>query len=154
MKNLKITNLSEKDIQNLKQIKIIELKEMELQDLKILKIKIETAIENIEKEPKIGSFCYIYFFYNFSEYFLIINKKASVFLLLTFENISFTSSNSSSDNLIESLEFLFSPVGFLPTFQFGLSPFFRLLGFVMLSPYQINYCGYYNHCYKKNYFFF
>ena len=50
MKNLKITNLYEKDIQNLKQIKIIELKEMELQDLKILKVKIETAIENIEKE--------------------------------------------------------------------------------------------------------
>lgn len=50
MKKLKITNLSEKDIQNLKQIKIIELEEMKLQDLKILKIKIETAIENIEKE--------------------------------------------------------------------------------------------------------
>ena len=50
MKNLKIKNLDEKDIQNLKQIKIIELKEMELQDLKILKVKIETAIENIEKE--------------------------------------------------------------------------------------------------------
>ena len=50
MKNLKITNLSEKDIQNLKQIKIIELEEMKLQDLKILKIKIETVIENIEKE--------------------------------------------------------------------------------------------------------
>ena len=39
-----------KDIENLKQIKIIELKEMELQDLKILKVKIETAIENMEKE--------------------------------------------------------------------------------------------------------
>ena len=39
-----------KDIENLKQIKIIELKEMELQDLKILKVKIETAIKNIEKE--------------------------------------------------------------------------------------------------------
>ena len=50
MKNLKITNLSEKDIENLKQIKIIELEEMKLQDLKILKIKIETVIENIEKE--------------------------------------------------------------------------------------------------------
>jgi len=50
MKKLKITNLSEKDIQNLKQIKIIELEEMKLQDLKILKIKIETVIENIEKE--------------------------------------------------------------------------------------------------------
>ena len=50
MKNLKITNISEKDIQNLKQIKIIELEEMKLQDLKILKIKIETVIENIEKE--------------------------------------------------------------------------------------------------------
>ena len=49
MKKLKITNLSEKDIQNLKQIKIIELEEMKLQDLKILKIKIETAIENIER---------------------------------------------------------------------------------------------------------
>ena len=48
MKNLKITNLSEKDIQNLKQIKIIELKEMEIQDLKILKVKIE--INNKEKE--------------------------------------------------------------------------------------------------------
>ena len=50
MKKLKITNLSEKDIQNLKKIKIIELKEMKLQDLKILKVKIETAIKNIEKE--------------------------------------------------------------------------------------------------------
>ena len=50
MKNLKIKNLDEKDIQNLKQIKIIELEEMELQDLKILKVKIETAIKNIEKD--------------------------------------------------------------------------------------------------------
>ena len=50
MKNLKITNLSKKDIRNPKQIKIIELEEMKLQDLKILKIKIETVIENIEKE--------------------------------------------------------------------------------------------------------
>ena len=50
MKNLKIKNLDEKDIQNLKQIKIIELEEMKLQDLKILKIKIETAIDNIEKD--------------------------------------------------------------------------------------------------------
>ena len=50
MKNLKIKNLDEKDIQNLKQIKIIELEEMKLQDLKILKVKIETAIKNIEKE--------------------------------------------------------------------------------------------------------
>ena len=50
MKKLKVTNLSEKDIQNLKQIKIIELEETEIQDLKILKIKIETVIENIEKE--------------------------------------------------------------------------------------------------------
>ena len=50
MKKLKISNLSEKDIQNLKQIKIIELEEMKLQDLKILKIKIETAIKNMEKE--------------------------------------------------------------------------------------------------------
>ena len=50
MKKLKVTNLSEKDIQNLKQIKIIELEEMKLQDLKILKTKIETAIDNIEKE--------------------------------------------------------------------------------------------------------
>lgn len=50
MKNLKIKNLDEKDIQNLKQIKIIELEETEIQDLKILKIKIETAIKNIEKE--------------------------------------------------------------------------------------------------------
>ena len=50
MKNLKIKNLDEKDIQNLKQIKIIELEEMKLQDLKILKIKIETVIENIEKD--------------------------------------------------------------------------------------------------------
>ena len=49
MKNLKIKNLDEKDIQNLKQIKIIELKEMELQDLKILKVKIETAIDSKEK---------------------------------------------------------------------------------------------------------
>ena len=50
MKNLKIKNLDEKDIQNLKQIKIIELEEMKIQDLKILKVKIETAIKNIEKE--------------------------------------------------------------------------------------------------------
>ena len=50
MKKLKITNLSEKDIENLKQIKIVELEDMEIQDLKILKVKIETAIENIEKE--------------------------------------------------------------------------------------------------------
>jgi len=49
MKNLKIKNLDEKDIENLKQIKIIELEEMKIQDLKILKVKIETAIENIEK---------------------------------------------------------------------------------------------------------
>ena len=50
MKNLKIKNLDEKDIENLKQIKIIELEEMKLQNLKILKVKIETAIENMEKE--------------------------------------------------------------------------------------------------------
>ena len=50
MKKLKITNLSEKDIQNIKQIKIIELEEMNIKDLKILKIKIETAIKNIEKD--------------------------------------------------------------------------------------------------------
>ena len=49
MKNLKIKNLDEKDIENLKQIKIIELEEMKLQDLKILKVKIEIAIKNIEK---------------------------------------------------------------------------------------------------------
>ncbi len=49
MKNLKIKNLDEKDIENLKQIKIIELEEMELQDLKILKVKIETAIDSKEK---------------------------------------------------------------------------------------------------------
>ena len=49
MKKLKISNLYEKKIQNLKQIKIIELEEMKLQDLKILKVKVETAIENIEK---------------------------------------------------------------------------------------------------------
>jgi len=50
MKNLKIKNLDEKDIENLKQIKIIELEEMKIQDLKILKVKIEIAIKNIEKE--------------------------------------------------------------------------------------------------------
>lgn len=50
MKKLKITNLSEKDIQNLKKTKIIELEEMKLQDLKVLKVKIETAIENMEKD--------------------------------------------------------------------------------------------------------
>ena len=50
MKKLKVSNLSEKNIQNLKQIKIVELEEMKLQDLKILKVKIETAIKNIEKE--------------------------------------------------------------------------------------------------------
>lgn len=49
MKNLKIKNLDEKDIENLKQIKIIELEKMKLQDLKILKVKIETAIENYRK---------------------------------------------------------------------------------------------------------
>ena len=49
MKKLKIKNLTEKNIQNLKQIKNIELEEMKLQDLKILKVKVETAIENIEK---------------------------------------------------------------------------------------------------------
>ena len=48
MKNLKIKNLDEKDIRNLKKIKIIELEEMKLQDLKILKVKIE--IDNKEKE--------------------------------------------------------------------------------------------------------
>ena len=50
MKNLKIKNLDEKDIENLKQIKIIELEEMNLQDLKILKVKIEAAIDSKEKE--------------------------------------------------------------------------------------------------------
>ena len=50
MKNLKIKNLDEKDIQNLKRIKIIELEEMNIQDLKILKVKIETAIDSKEKE--------------------------------------------------------------------------------------------------------
>ena len=50
MKKLKISNLSEKDIQNLKQIKIIELEEMRLQDLKILKVKIETAIKTKESD--------------------------------------------------------------------------------------------------------
>ena len=50
MEKIKIKNLDEKDIENLKQIKIIELEEMKLQDLKILKIKVETAIKNIEKE--------------------------------------------------------------------------------------------------------
>ena len=48
MKKLKITNLSEKDIENLKKIKIIELEEMKLQDLKILRVKIETAIKTKE----------------------------------------------------------------------------------------------------------
>ena len=48
MKNLKIKNLDEKDIENLKQIKIIELEEMKIQDLKVLKVKIE--IDNKEKE--------------------------------------------------------------------------------------------------------
>jgi hypothetical protein len=43
MKNLKIKNLDEKDIENLKQIKIIELEEMKLQDLKIFKIKVQIA---------------------------------------------------------------------------------------------------------------
>ena len=52
MKKLKVSNLSEKNIQNLKQIKIVELEEMKLQDLKILKVKIETAIKNIEKEQE------------------------------------------------------------------------------------------------------
>jgi len=71
MKNLKITNLSEKDIQNLKQIKIIELEEMKIQDLKILKVKIETAIKNIEKvqEPCVVLFniflFFVIFFFSF-----------------------------------------------------------------------------------------
>ena len=42
MKNLKIKNLDEKDIENLKQIKIIELEEMKLQDLKVLKVEIDS----------------------------------------------------------------------------------------------------------------
>ena len=50
MKNLKIKNLDEKDIQNLKQIKIIELEEMRLQDLKILKIEIEKTIKEKESD--------------------------------------------------------------------------------------------------------
>ena len=50
MKEIKIKNLYEKDIENLKQIKIIELEEMKIQDLKIFKVKIETAIKNIEKD--------------------------------------------------------------------------------------------------------
>lgn len=50
MKKLKISNLSEKNIQNLKKIKIIELEEMEIRDLKILKIKIETAIKTKESD--------------------------------------------------------------------------------------------------------
>ena len=50
MKNLKIKNLGEKDIENLKQIKIVELEEMEIQDLKILKLKIETAIKTKESD--------------------------------------------------------------------------------------------------------
>ena len=48
MKKIKISNLSEKDIQNLKKIKILELKEMKIQDLKVLKVKIE--IDSKEKE--------------------------------------------------------------------------------------------------------
>ena len=48
MKNLKIKNLDEKDIQNLKEIKTIELEEMKLQDFKVLKVKIE--IDSKEKE--------------------------------------------------------------------------------------------------------
>ena len=50
MKNLKIKNLDEKDIQNLKKIKIIELEEMKLQDLKILKIEIEKTIKEKESD--------------------------------------------------------------------------------------------------------
>ena len=55
MKNLKIKNLDEKGIENLKQIKIIELEEIKIQDLKILKVKIETAIKNIEKDQNKNS---------------------------------------------------------------------------------------------------
>ena len=51
MKKLKISNLSEKDIQNLKKIKILELKEMKIQDLKVLKVKIE--IDSKEKNKRI-----------------------------------------------------------------------------------------------------
>ena len=50
MKKLKITNLSEKDIQNLKQIKIIESEETKLDDLKILKIEIEKTIKEKESD--------------------------------------------------------------------------------------------------------
>ena len=50
MKKLKVSNLSEKDIQNQKKKKIVELEEMKLQDLKILKVKIETATDSKEKE--------------------------------------------------------------------------------------------------------
>ena len=46
----KMKKLKEKEIKNLKKIKIIKLEEMKLQDLKILKVKIETAIKNIEKD--------------------------------------------------------------------------------------------------------
>ena len=50
MKNSKIKNLDEKDIQNLKEIKIIELEEMNIQDLKILKVKIEKTIKEKESD--------------------------------------------------------------------------------------------------------
>jgi len=67
MKNLKIKNLDEKDIENLKQIKIIELEEMKLQDLKILKVKIETAIDNKEKNKSlVRLFIFLHFAFVYS----------------------------------------------------------------------------------------
>ena len=92
MKNLKIKNLDEKDIQNLKQIKIIELEEMKLQDLKILKVKIETAIKTKEAELKIltilrqplyFTFYYLQFFFDYKD--LCKYCFLSLFLFLSFQ---------------------------------------------------------------------
>ena len=80
MKNLKITNLSEKDIQNLKKIEIIEPKEIKLQDLKILKVKIQTAIKNIEKRIRATQGSYFNFPTTFPHYFHIF-LNLSTFLL-------------------------------------------------------------------------
>ena len=67
MKNLKIKNLDEKDIENLKQIKIVELEEMEIQDLKVLKVKIEINNKEKEQEPLKAL---ILFFFKFCIFFL------------------------------------------------------------------------------------
>ena len=78
MKKIKIKNLDEKSVRDIKEIKILELKEMKLQDLKVLKVKIE--IDNKEKElynslqakkEQIFSLPFIFCFLNLKLLFLI-----------------------------------------------------------------------------------